>query len=67
MAIKSSISIIIKNHSAGREYFIANIIATQWRVVLRDGQYIEQEWAFVYTRERAFEWIPESFFVGYLV
>lgn len=67
MAIKSNISIIIKNHSAGREYFIANIIATQWRVVLRDGERIAQEWAFVYTRERGLEWIPPTFFVGYLV
>lgn len=65
MAIKRNVTIIIRLGSLSNVTYMANIIATQFRKVMIDGQFVWQHWAFVAIPGIGSRWIPESYFVGY--
>lgn len=67
MSLKSNISVIIRLGSLSKTTYVANIIATEWRKVLREGQWQEQQYAYVYIPGIGNRWIPPTYFVAYAV
>jgi hypothetical protein len=66
MALKRNISFIIKLHSRGRTFYLANVIATRLTWVRRGNDSVIREEVYVYVPGHAmqFQWIPTTFFVG---
>lgn len=65
MAIKRNVTIIIRLGSLSKVTVLANIIATQFRKIMIDGQFVWQHWAFVAIPGVGLRWIPPSYFIAW--